>query len=259
MVSSKNQEVSYPEKVIVVCPNCSQKLRVPVNLGKLRVRCPKCKHDWFWSSNTNISNQIERIKEKIARARQLHLAENKAYPEFYKNTRILTFQPPLSASEIDLWETKYNVFLPEEYRSFLEQIGNGGEFYDEILSLKRWAVGVDLDDKDQELKTPSQPCLLLEKYESDEMWEQWLIENIGEDWAEKYYQSLWSPHLGMITIAAEQCGALTYLVLNGPLRGRICWFLDYFSAPTFESAATFLDWFETLLDKDLNRLESRNH
>jgi acyl carrier protein len=33
-------------KVVIACPNCSQKLRTPSNLGKLNLACPKCKHSW---------------------------------------------------------------------------------------------------------------------------------------------------------------------------------------------------------------------
>jgi len=35
-----------PIKVVIACPNCSQKLRVPSNLGRLNLTCPKCKHSW---------------------------------------------------------------------------------------------------------------------------------------------------------------------------------------------------------------------
>ena len=258
--SSESQQTSRPEKVIVVCPNCSQKLRSPVNLGKLRILCSKCKHNWFWSPDTNISNQIERIKEKIGRARQLHIAENQAYPEFYSSTNpnrgILTFKPPLSAYEIDAWETRHNVCLPEEYRSFLEQIGNGGQFYQDILPLEEWAIGLGFDDEDQALQALSQPCLLLEEYESDWAWQQWLMETIGQDWEETYEQGLWSPMFGMITVGREQGGSCCYLVLNGSLKGHICWFLPEWAAlPCFEPSTTFLDWFEMLLDKDLDEME----
>jgi hypothetical protein len=35
-----------PIKVVIACSNCSQKLRVPSNLGQLNLTCPKCKHSW---------------------------------------------------------------------------------------------------------------------------------------------------------------------------------------------------------------------
>jgi len=38
--------IAQPIKVVIDCPNCSQKLRVPSNLGQLNLTCPKCKHSW---------------------------------------------------------------------------------------------------------------------------------------------------------------------------------------------------------------------
>jgi hypothetical protein len=38
--------ITQPIKVVIPCPNCSQKLRVPSNLGQLNLTCPKCKHSW---------------------------------------------------------------------------------------------------------------------------------------------------------------------------------------------------------------------
>ncbi|MEG4491553.1 hypothetical protein [Microcoleus sp. D3_18_C4] len=38
--------ITQPIKVVIACPNCSQKLRAPSNLGQLNLSCPKCKHSW---------------------------------------------------------------------------------------------------------------------------------------------------------------------------------------------------------------------
>ena len=43
-------QITEPEKDIIPCPTCSQKLRVPNNLGKLNLTCPKCKYSWLWVS-----------------------------------------------------------------------------------------------------------------------------------------------------------------------------------------------------------------
>lgn len=40
------------EKIITICPNCSQKLRVPSNLGVLTLTCPKCKNCWQWGRDS---------------------------------------------------------------------------------------------------------------------------------------------------------------------------------------------------------------
>lgn len=235
MEASDEQLASYTERVIVLCPNCSQKLRTPAIRGKLRLICPKCKHDWLWSLGANITIQIERIKEKLERAKRLR------------------HNPPLSSRQIDAWEAKYNTCLPEEYRSFLEQIGNGGGYVDgmEMLRLEDWASDLSFEDEQLALIAPSQPCLLLAEYQSRDVrvWEQWLVEVAGEDWEEKLDQGLWSYEFGIIGIAHDQCGPFEFLVLNGPLKGRVGWFLADWGPPTFESSATFLDWYEQWLDQ----------
>ncbi|WP_414752918.1 SMI1/KNR4 family protein [Anabaena sp. CCY 9910] len=252
--SSGEQQLSHTEKVIVICPNCSQKLRTPIDRGELRLACPKCKHNWQWSPGTNITIQIERIKEKLEKARQLQSVQNQLYQEFYPSTDPLNysfkFNPPLSSHKIDAWETKYNTCLPVEYRSFLEQIGNGGGDVHgmEMLRLEDWAVGLCFGDEDKALIAPSQPCLLLEEYQSDEAWERWLVEIAGEHWEQKYEQELWSPQFGTITVSKDECGPFGFMVLNGSLKGRIGWFLGDWGPPTFESSATFLDWYELWLD-----------
>jgi len=96
---------------------------------------------------------------------------------------------------------------------------------------------------------PSQPCLLLEEYQSDEAWEQWLVEVAGEDWDEKLEQGLWSYFFGIITVCRDECRPFEFLVLNGSLKGRVGWFLADWGSPTFESSATFLDWYELWLDR----------
>jgi len=43
-----SNQTATAEKVITVCPNCTQKLRAPIDRGELILTCPKCKHNWLW-------------------------------------------------------------------------------------------------------------------------------------------------------------------------------------------------------------------
>jgi hypothetical protein len=36
------------ETTILPCPKCSQKVRVPSDRGRLKIRCPKCNYTWAW-------------------------------------------------------------------------------------------------------------------------------------------------------------------------------------------------------------------
>lgn len=48
LFTETSDRVSQSEKTITVCPNCTQKLRAPNNLGEIKLTCPKCKHSWLW-------------------------------------------------------------------------------------------------------------------------------------------------------------------------------------------------------------------
>jgi Zn-finger nucleic acid-binding protein len=78
-MESSDEQLASHTKVIVVCSNCSQKLRPPTEVGKLRLVCPKCKHNWLGSPGTNITIQIERIKEKIEIAKQNEQAREQVF------------------------------------------------------------------------------------------------------------------------------------------------------------------------------------
>lgn len=43
------EAIDPPPKAIVVCSECTQKLRLPLDRGALVVTCPKCNHRWTWS------------------------------------------------------------------------------------------------------------------------------------------------------------------------------------------------------------------
>jgi len=38
------------ESTVLSCENCKQKLRVPTNRGRIRIRCPKCGYKWEWEA-----------------------------------------------------------------------------------------------------------------------------------------------------------------------------------------------------------------
>ena len=152
----------------------------------------------------------------------LYKLQTQRYQEFYPsiepNRNQFIFNPPLSSHQIDAWETKYNTCLPEEYRSFLEQIGNGGRQVHgmEMLRLEDWASRLSFENEQLALIAPSQPCLLLDGYQSksEGVWELWLVEVAGEDWEEKLEQGLWSYEFGIISIAYDQCGLFDLFTLR---------------------------------------------
>jgi hypothetical protein len=57
ITSQREVQPTKPEMGITTCPKCSQKLRAPVNLGNLKLSCPKCKHSWSWSPLVKYSSE----------------------------------------------------------------------------------------------------------------------------------------------------------------------------------------------------------
>ncbi|MEO0459121.1 MAG: SMI1/KNR4 family protein [Cyanobacteria bacterium P01_A01_bin.114] len=241
---------------------------MPTDRGKLKLLCPKCQHDWSWEPNGSLTQQIENIKLKVARLRQSHELENQNYGEFWAsiqpNRAAFNFSPPLRASQLDAWEEKFKLFLPVEYRTFLEQIGNGGgEVHGyELLKLdiesmepsaaqsalnyaKPCSISVDIA---QEIVTANS------KNEQVERWHQWLVQTVGKDWEALYDQELWSPTFGMLPLGCDFCGAACSLGLHGPLKGRIVHWLHepgFAEMPCLDESAHFLDWYEAWLDQAL--------
>ena len=61
-----------------------------------------------------------------------------------------TAQPCLSEPQLKLWETVNRVSLPEEYRLFLLEVGNGGNMPSDYCDFEVWALGTG----------PTNPALL---------------------------------------------------------------------------------------------------
>ena len=73
-------------------------------------------------------NQVERIKIK------LNLAKNtdSFFEVFGANSHEYRLDSPIDITEIETFEKTYNILLPEEYKIFLTQIGNGGNEYNSV-------------------------------------------------------------------------------------------------------------------------------
>ena len=67
-------------------------------------------------------NQIEKIKIK------LHLAKNtdSFFEVFGADSHRYRLDSPIDKAEIEIFIKKYNISLPDGYKTFLTQIGNGG-------------------------------------------------------------------------------------------------------------------------------------
>src|SRR5437899_422192 len=84
-------------------------------------------------ANDNDLDRLRRILEKLEQVRARRLSC------FGSEKHGFRLNPPLTEAELDAFEKKNHVRLPNDYRTFLKDAGNGGAgpFYG-LLPLEEW-------------------------------------------------------------------------------------------------------------------------
>lgn len=140
--------------------------------------------------------------------------------------------------ELDRWELAHGCTLPESYRVFLKEIGEGADYpFGELLPLSEWWHHLDDTDSCREsLPWLQAPFELPESFGSHAEWEQWLAE-----W-ERSHPGALPPWAGTIALTEEGCGMTSVLIVNGPHAGRVC-FIDFPKPPKLFPHANVLQWY----------------
>lgn len=197
---------------------------------------------------------IERIREKLDRLK----TKDKKYMVFGSSSHEYVLNAPKSEVELVNFESTHKINLPQGYRDFLKQIGNGGAGpYYGLLPLEK-CLDHNLDFPDGTLIDPGQ------KFAFEEPWNLAFSSVENESDYDKlvqdqgYNDSKWSN--GMIHLANFGCGVSINLVVNGKEYGHI-WVDDrcndqgiypdhYFGN---EKRIDFLEWYELWLDSSLKK------
>ena len=154
---------------------------------------------------------VKRIKRKIAELK-------------------IEMRETISEEEISRFEKQCNIILPEAYRLFLQEVGDGCDDMIDGFRLNRLA--------DIKIRDLSRPFLLEEEW----IWE---VDDrpqstISEEIETKVYQG----ELELIDIG---CGTSYNLIVTGKCRGEVWNFCDVGVQPCCERQ-DFLGWFELWLD-----------
>ncbi|AWB43752.1 SMI1/KNR4 family protein [Paenibacillus sp. CAA11] len=202
------------------------------------------------------TQQIERIQSKL---HQLREADSE-FSLFGSQTHKYQMAPVWSTEEVARFEEAWKIKLPEEYKAFLLHVGSGGA--GPYYGLVRPDDGVYIDlDYPSELNNVSGEFPYTEAWNFERSWDE---DSLGEeDWAEqeRFYFST-DKSAGLLAISNFGCGITINLVVNGQSYGEI-WVDDrsndngiypdhYFEN---EKRLTFLDWYETWLDRSMEELE----
>ena len=200
----------------------------------------------------NTDSKILFVKQSLAKLKAL----DKNYSVFGSERHKYLLHATLEKSEVSAFETKHNIRLPEDYRRFITEIGNGGAGPYYGLETLEDSLFIDLDyKKENEYINLSQPFLLTQK---------WNMEFAGVSDNEQEYQVFEKEYFkdswvnGLLRICNFGCGVSLNLVANGTEYGNI-WVDDrgsdggIFPDPYFgQSERTqFLDWYILWLDKSL--------
>ncbi len=149
-----------------------------------------------------------------------------------------SLHPPLSESRVVGFEVKHSIALPEGYRRFLTEVGNGG-------------------DGPPDYGLVPLGCGPASSYQPEvEYWEQ--LRNIGkpfpftEPWVwergdKSHEGSIEQVRHGSLYLGTDGCGMNWHLIVTGPDRGSIWWITGEGMQHTFpkrDFLTWYIDWLE---------------
>ena len=208
-----------------------------------------------------MKEQLQRIQQKLAQAK----AADKDLEVFGASSHKYHLNPPVSEAEVLTFEEKYGISLPEDYRDFVQTIGDANAQKLETMAGPYYglsAFGTQVDDLLYEgseiyLKAPCalSPDMTKEEWESlsaplelddfeDDEEEGYVIE--VED---NYFAERAKVFGGLLPLGSQGCTYYHALVLNGKYAGRVVNVDLDLAQPKFAFETNFLDWYERYLDE----------
>lgn len=200
---------------------------------------------------TDHSAQIQRIREKLVLSKQIDTNLEVFGAESHK----YVLNSPASEVEVGIFENNYSVQLPECYRAFVTQIGNGGVAYAKSGAgpyYGIYALGENVDDliyENPELYLKNN-CLIYPKI-TEEVWNSLKGWTDGDEdlTDEEYEKEIGRLYGGILPIGSQGCSYLHALILNGPHKGKVVNIDMDHRTPHFTFENHFLDWYERWLDE----------
>ncbi|MGA8203531.1 MAG: SMI1/KNR4 family protein [Woeseiaceae bacterium] len=214
------------------------------------------------------SKELVQIRERLNELRE----RDTAFEVFGSSRHRYVLNPPLKAAELREFETTHSVILPDAYRSFLLECGNGGAGpYYGIFPLghrdhgaggplEAWAEGDGLAGvlsrpfpHDRAWNLPEErfsPPAVFRCAEEEKIWYRTLEDDT------------WKSSLvdGALPICHQGCAIRNYLVVTGTERGNV-WIDDrvnhngiYPEATDSSGRVPFLEWYSSWIATSLARV-----
>ena len=210
----------------------------------------------------------KRLKD-IEHAEAQLLAERAEFPRFAGFGLEFRLNPPLSLVEVEKFERRHGVTLPEDYRQFITEICNGVGPNCEVFPLGQLGSGDSYRSWEEEgiagsLADPfpygdtwNLPAEFFDRepdYSGMTLEEQ---DRAMEEWFKVLEREYWGPHTtpGAFPIGDRGCGLSEWLIVTGPQRGYV-WNDNRADHAGMSPARdplgnrlTFADWFMLQLER----------
>ena len=195
------------------------------------------------------AKQTRRILEKLSQA---HAADPKL-EVFGADSHGYVVHAPASPQALSDIETRLAITMPESYRRFLLEVGNGGDGYNGSAAGPFYGIyGVgDRLERDWLHKVVAKPCILSPGMSQPD-WEALVASlGLGGDLDDNAYdEALDTLFGGLLPVGSQGCSIYHGLVVNGPYAGRVVNFdMDLSAPPVFAFESDFLAWYERWLDE----------
>lgn len=158
-----------------------------------------------------------------------------------KKKKFWRLDPPLALAEVEGIEARYGFTLPEEYKLFITQVGNGGKIPPITNGCKRLFPLQDIST----LKGAGLEFPLSESWE----WETDPDFNIDTPEGKEKYSAISEHGILVLMHDSGQGGQTWFLIVSGPRRGEV-WERDDGGVLRLPEC-DFLDWIELCLNRKL--------
>ena len=183
---------------------------------------------------------LEELRDLLEKAR----AVDKYCQQFGAKSHQYQWNPPASVEEVEDFEQKIGVRLPEEYRNFLLLASNGGAGpYYGLFSLQQILYWLE-DDMDPKKEPVLYPGIEIPQEDDEEEWDPMLDEDDQENDPEPEREN-WLQ--GCIPIGSQGDSYFMYLLLSGPNEGRVVYAESELTYVFFPREQGFLAWYQRWL------------
>lgn len=189
---------------------------------------------------------LKELRDLLEKAKSV----DKYCRQFGAKSHQYQWNPPASVEEVEDFEQKIGVRLPEEYRNFLLLAGNGGAGpYYGLFSLQKTLYWLedDMDPKKEPVLYPGIEIPQEDEFEDEDDEEEWAPmseedeqENDPETEGESWLQ-------GCIPIGSQGDSYFMYLLLSGPNEGRVVYVESELTYVFFPREQGFLAWYQRWL------------